>query len=71
MSPLQSFLDEVDDPNKARIENVDGKRVLYVVMAVFRQHISTVTLLIHYHREVDYGVLMSRNKKMVEIRPLT
>ena len=70
MSALKTFLEETGDDEKARVEDVNGKRVLYVVVNVFRTHLSTVTNLVHYHTEIDYAVLMSRGQERVELHPV-
>ena len=70
MSALSTFLAEVGDEQKARVENVDGKQVLYVVVNVFRQHLSTVTNLVHYHTEIDFALLVNRGREKIELHPI-
>lgn len=71
MSALKNLLANVGDENKARVENVDGKRVLYVSMSACRQHFNAVLNLVHYHTEVDYAIVVSHGQLKVELRPTT
>ncbi|MAZ56185.1 hypothetical protein CL653_00110 [bacterium] len=71
MSALTTFLDNVGDEEKARVEDVGGKRVLYVVVRVFRKHLSTVTNLVHYQSEIDYAILISNGRKTMELWPMS
>lgn len=69
MSPLATFLEDVGDEKHARLEVVDGKRVLIVSVHLYRKHISNVNNLVHYAKDVAYAVVMARTKVLVEIHP--
>lgn len=69
MSALGQFLERIQDTNKARIENVDSKQVLYLIVTEFRKHMSEVACLVSYQTEVDYIILVNHGKEVAELHP--